>query len=349
MPSQPPTLPPTGSGWGTGLPLQAPPPEKKRATWPIAVLVVMLALLAVVLTVVFVGPKLETAATTDTGPVGVLPTARHTEAPSTTRGAGGDSGDPASPSSTEPRESTTTTTRPPPTTLHIPTNAELLGEDFEESQLVKPPKPAAQGSTSPLYPGSSGKAAGWDPCRTIHYIVHLGGGPANGLALIQEALRNVEAISGLHFKYEGTTNDIPQWTAPTGPVPDVSKAFDPVFIGWANKQQTDIWAHEGKDILGVGSPRRVVFDSGDALFVSGSVVLLPVDYLAPKFGKGATVGNVLQHEIGHLVGLDHVDSETELMAPTLTETTRDGYGPGDKQGLWSQGAQRGCASAWLHM
>ena len=47
-------------------------------------------------------------------------------------------------------------------------------------------------------------------------------------------------------------------------------------------------------------------------------------------------GSILLHELGHLVGLDHVPDEGELMYPqSITQTT---YGPGDREGLARLGA-----------
>ena len=44
----------------------------------------------------------------------------------------------------------------------------------------------------------------------------------------------------------------------------------------------------------------------------------------------------LLHELGHLVGLDHVDDPNELMYPRAAERTS--YGPGDLKGLALLGA-----------
>jgi hypothetical protein len=44
---------------------------------------------------------------------------------------------------------------------------------------------------------------------------------------------------------------------------------------------------------------------------------------------------VVLHELGHLVGLDHVRDRGELMFPTANDVV--GYGPGDLQGLAALG------------
>ena len=50
------------------------------------------------------------------------------------------------------------------------------------------------------------------------------------------------------------------------------------------------------------------------------------------------------HEIGHVVGLGHVDDPTQVMYPTLEESDGDGYAAGDRAGLRALGAAAGCLS-----
>jgi hypothetical protein len=49
---------------------------------------------------------------------------------------------------------------------------------------------------------------------------------------------------------------------------------------------------------------------------------------------------VWMHEIGHLLGLDHVSDPTELMYFSLG--SQPGFGPGDLEGLWNLGAAQPC-------
>ncbi len=278
---------------------------------------------------------------------GVLPTASAKPATSTT----------AAPTSTEAASDPTATLAtvpqasrpsPPVTIARGPSDADLLGEDVSSGDLRVPARPPNQGQYKALS-SFAGKSGGFNPCRTTHYVVHAAGGPPNGLSLVQEAVRKLEAATGLRFSYDGTTEAIPASSPRSGRISDLKNVYEPVVIGWATHDQTDLFNNDNADTVGVAVPEVIIFDSGDRLFVSGAVVLLAGADLTPGFGAGATVGNVLLHELGHLVGLDHVDDTKELMQPTLSEDARDGYGPGDRRGLWNMGASRGCASTWIRL
>jgi hypothetical protein len=237
----------------------------------------------------------------------------------------------------------------PSTTSEQAGLATQLGEDATAGQLRVPAKPAAKGQFKDLNE-VDGQPVSFDACRTIHYVVRVGAGPANGLALVTEAIRRLSAATGLRFQYDGPTNTVPQWEEPSKSrdVTDVGSEFTPVFIGWATPAETDIWAHAGKDVLGVGGPETLSFDNGAGeLYVTGHAVLLPNADVSPTFGPGVTEGNLLLHELGHVVGLDHVTETGETMEPDLTKDDPDGYGPGDLQGLYGLGSSRGCASSWL--
>jgi hypothetical protein len=247
------------------------------------------------------------------------------------------------------RGRTTTTAAPTTSSRHRSTLAVQLGEDVDPADLVVPPEQPATGSYRFIAEGADGPVA-FDACRPVHYQVRIGPGPANGVDLVAEALGRVSLITGLRFVYDGPADAVP--TSASFPAPNASvsltHAFSPVVIGWAQREESDLWASESADTLGVGGPRTIVFANDERLSVSGFVLLAPSDSLRPGFGPGLTVGNVLLHEISHLVGLDHVDDSHEVMQARLDRSTPDGFGPGDRRGLWELGASRGCASAYLH-
>ena len=80
-------------------------------------------------------------------------------------------------------------------------------------------------------------------------------------------------------------------------------------------------------------------------YVSGEVVFDTVQpVLAAGFGPGLTRGNLVLHELGHVVGLDHVADRTQLMNAAIHEASPNGYATGDLAGLSLLGARQGCMS-----
>jgi hypothetical protein len=229
-----------------------------------------------------------------------------------------------------------------------PTLATQLGEDVVAGELAVPPAPPVAGTWRFIAEGTDGPVS-FNACRPIHWQLRPGPGPAEAEELVVEALERVTAATGLRFVYDGPVADAP--TSASFPAPNdtiaVTDAFAPVVIGWAHRAESDLWASEGADTLGVGGPRTIVFSDGAKLTVSGFVLLTPTDLLAAGFGPGLTVGNVLLHELGHLIGLDHVDDPAEIMQTRLDRNAPDGWGPGDRRGLWELGSSRGCASDYL--
>jgi hypothetical protein len=70
--------------------------------------------------------------------------------------------------------------------------------------------------------------------------------------------------------------------------------------------------------------------------------LLRADRFVPAFSTNRSVGVVLMHELGHIVGLQHVGSPHEVMSSNPTDPSVIDWGSGDLDGLRLLGRSMGC-------
>lgn len=185
------------------------------------------------------------------------------------------------------------------------------------------------------------KRARWNPCRIINYRVNTTYGPPSALQDTIGAMNRIEQATGLDLEYVGKTDLIPQDQQGTYPF------GTQIIIAWASRAQSAMIS--GDNVAGVGGPMGygpTVDEDGVPVVTwsEGTVVLNSAfnDHLDPGFGVGATVGKLLMHEVGHVIGLGHARGDEQVMYPTLLQGTPSDWGAGDLSGLQSQGAEHGC-------
>ena len=92
------------------------------------------------------------------------------------------------------------------------------------------------------------------------------------------------------------------------------------------------WAFPGQDWTGAIGRGFVVVNARERT-------------VKPGFGSGITRGNLLLHELGHVVGLQHTDDTDQIMNPVLLPRSASGYRSGDLGGLARLGTDAGCITA----
>lgn len=174
-------------------------------------------------------------------------------------------------------------------------------------------------------PGTSTPVS-YSPCRPIHYIVNLDGGPGDSLRFIKAAVAEASRRSGFDFAYDGTTTDR-----------TFKRSSGPVLIGFARPGELGELPENG-DAVGLGGSTFVLSSNGFDHAVTGMVALKTSWFRrADATGHRAEEQAVVMHELGHVLGLAHVDDPGELMYPSVTRTS---YGSGDIEGLAKLGAVR---------
>ncbi len=162
----------------------------------------------------------------------------------------------------------------------------------------------------------------FDPCVPIDVEINYWNAPENGRALIEEAITEVESLTGLKFKVLGETDREVEFDR-------IFSGKQPVLISWTDRWQVpDLKG----DVLGVAGAQPAVYEDW-YWYISGQVALDGKDL---KGMPDEMARSVIMHELGHLVGLDHVDSEEELMYPMAIGRTS--FGSGDRSGLAELGA-----------
>ncbi|MGQ0574402.1 MAG: matrixin family metalloprotease [Pseudonocardia sp.] len=174
-----------------------------------------------------------------------------------------------------------------------------------------------------------------DPCRPLRYVVNPAGMPPGALEVLRDGVRQISAASGLVILEEGlSTEAAVENRLPVQP-DRYGERWAPVLVSWADPGMFPL---VDGDIAGVALSHSVSPSGpGSARYVSGQVVFdrgFVAEVLAdPRTAPLART--VVLHELGHLVGLDHVAAPGEVM-DAASEASE--LGPGDRQGLAALGA-----------
>jgi len=207
-----------------------------------------------------------------------------------------------------------------------------LPDDAGTHRLLDLPADSHSTSYAFLETLPDGSPVTYDACRPIHYVISTHDLPAYGVKMVQEAVAKASAASGLRFQYDGPTSEV---AGPNRALVQKDRYGDrwaPVLIGFSTADEQSML---GQDVMGRGGSSSVAPGGpASARYVTGKVVLDRDDFdramheQVQGFAEGRAV---VMHELGHVLGLNHVQDPLQLM-----DAANSGflfYGPGDLRGL----------------
>ncbi|WP_180987389.1 matrixin family metalloprotease [Arthrobacter sp. AFG20] len=192
-----------------------------------------------------------------------------------------------------------------------------------------PPEPSS--SYKFLAVNNDGSPVGYSPCRPLHYVVNASLAPEGAAGLVSLAIQEISRATGIQFVDDGATDEKPSdQRAPYQPGA-YGERWAPLLISWTTP---DAAPKLGGKVIGTGGSTHYSYGNGPKSYVTGSLELdapqMATELERPDGTAYATA--VILHELGHVMGLEHVDDPVQLMYPEIGAP--DGLAPGDLNGLY---------------
>jgi hypothetical protein len=175
----------------------------------------------------------------------------------------------------------------------------------------------------------NGRPVAFSSCQPVRVVINETLRPEGAEGLIEEAVGEAARASGLTISIVGRTDEEPSSER------EVIQArygagYAPVLIAWTTPE---VMPELAGDIVGLGSSTVRTEGSLDRTYLASGQVTLDAPDADRRLRNGLSdaVRATILHELGHVLGLAHVDSANELMSedPSLL----DHYAPGDLAGL----------------
>lgn len=185
----------------------------------------------------------------------------------------------------------------------------------------------------------------WDPCTTITYAINTGAVAPNAVRPdLKEAIRRVTAATGIEFRYVGTTDETFFSAFRRMRYHGVIRRAKVIMVWVDHEAYQSILDRLGdpRPVIAFARPMAGLYTHRDQYL--GGVVVIDADATSvPGFGFRFARGLVLLHELGHIIGLDHVRDRDQLMYSGPNPNLRlRGFGVGDREGLRQLGEEAGC-------
>jgi hypothetical protein len=206
------------------------------------------------------------------------------------------------------------------------------------------PRSRVDGAFRFLERAAGGAPVRWNPCETITYAVNTRGATSPVRPDLKEALRRVTLATRVEFKSVGTTRESFIRAYLRMRYEGVIRKAELILI-WVEHADYEAILRRLDDprpSVAFAKTMAGLYAHRDQYF--GGIIVMDADATSARgFGYRYAHGSVLLHELGHVMGLDHVKDPDELMYsghhPNFS--VRD-FGSGDLEGLRRVGMEAGC-------
>jgi hypothetical protein len=187
----------------------------------------------------------------------------------------------------------------------------------------------------------TGEPVRYDPCRPIHYVINPRLAHEGGVADVRRGFEIIGGEAGLDFVYDGPTDEAVRFDRAAYQPERYGRAWAPILVGWVPEEQMS-----PADPHPAGSGGSVAFENevGRLVYTTGVITLNAEARLLPGYDVGATWGDLVLHELGHVVGLAHVEDDGQIMFESIQRGPGE-LGRGDLEGLRRLGRDAGCVPA----
>lgn len=176
-------------------------------------------------------------------------------------------------------------------------------------------------------PGDPSLPVTYSSCKPIRVEMNLSGAQNQAEAKqgILQAMGEVSAASHLNLVYVGLTRRRPHW--PDNTITVEGGAW-PVLVAFADPVEVPDLAGS---VDGVGGSSYLV--GSRRTYVTGQIALDKDSFNAilSRYDGADRAKGLVMHELGHVLGLDHVDDHSQLMYPSGNRSNE--LGAGDRHGL----------------
>lgn len=180
--------------------------------------------------------------------------------------------------------------------------------DAQETRILPAVRPPADPGEYAFLRREGGTPVTYSPCRRLEVVVNTAGAPPEAMPVVADAVAQISRASGLSITVAGETRE--QYRAERKPYQPgrYGERWAPILIAWAGPNAVPEFQQAA---VGLGGSLAIDTALSDPAYVTGSIVLDREFFADP--GNHGYLSEVVLHEMGHVVGLDHVSDESQIM------------------------------------